>query len=70
MSEKPPDPPDDSNTDTKHNTTEQHSADGLKSEKKSINTADEPDNQRRPYSSSSEGSETDVAGEVDHLHLR
>ena len=26
--------------------------------------------QKRPYSSSSEGSETDVAGEVDHLHLR
>ena len=24
----------------------------------------------RPHSSSSEASETDVAGEVDHLHLR
>ena len=58
MSEKTD--PDDNNTDTT-----EHSA-GLKSEK---NTA-EPDHQRRPYSSSSEGSETDVAGEVDHLHLR
>ena len=75
MSEKAD--PDDNNTDIKHHTTEQHSADGLKSGKKSINekissnctNTAEPD-QRRPYSSSSEGSETDVAGEVDHLHLR
>ena len=74
--------PHDNNTDTKHNTNEhsdllksdtknntiKHSA-GLKSEKK-LSITSEPDNQRRPYSSSSEGSETDVAGEVDHLHLR
>ena len=73
MSEKTD--PDDNNTDTtehsaglksdtKHNKTE-HCA-GLKSE----TITAEPDHQRRPYSSSSEGSETDVAGEVDHLHLR
>ena len=65
MSEKTD--PDDNNTDTT-----EHSA-GLKSDTKhnktEKNTA-EPDHQRRPYSSSSEGSETDVAGEVDHLHLR
>ena len=35
-----------------------------------VEKAEEIQDQRRPYSSSSEGSETDVAGEVDHLHLR
>ena len=29
-----------------------------------------PTKKLRPHSSSSEASETDVAGEVDHLHLR